>query len=182
MSTVERFNFNKIVQKEAETFDQFVARLRQQAKFCDFGDLKNALISDRIVVGVRDESLRERLLRKTDLKLDKAIEFGRAAELIQKQTAELKELPATVDRITKNRGNSTKPQCTRCGYRHADRPCPAQGKRCRRCDRPNHFASCCKQAPKTRDSKPVHVVGEEEEFSDVDGDELQFDSIQIDPD
>ena len=191
--TMERFHFNRITQKDSETFDQFVTRLKQQAKCCEFDTLKNSLIADRIVIGVRDESLRERLLRRSDLNLDKAIEMGRAAEIVLKQSAELRSSePAaeksTIDRVTRSRPTgptdqdrgATRPSpCKRCGYRHGDRACPAQGKRCRKCDKMNHFAACCKQAQRAT-PKTVHLMEEGPDTSDMEADDLQFDSIQID--
>ena len=186
--TVERFHFNRIQQRDGEPFDNFVARLRQQAKLCEFGDLRTSLITDRIVIGVSDSPLRERLLRRSDLDLDKAIELGRAAELVHRRTAELRASSqststesSAVDRVTKSRpaehNRASGSSCTRCGYRHGDRTCPAQGKRCRKCDRPNHFAHCCRQGTRPTSSRPVHAL-EEEQPSD--GEDLQFDSIHID--
>ena len=187
--TMERFHFNLITQKDAEPFDQFVTRLKQQAKRCEFAGLKDSLIADRIVIGVKNEPLRERLLRRSDLDINKAIELGRAAEFTQKQSAELRAAGTatperTVDRVTRNGRPSEQDrsaprvQCKHCGYRHADRSCPAQGKRCRKCGKLNHFAACCKEAPRSA-SKPVHAVDQDPDDSDID-DYLQFDSIQID--
>lgn len=190
--TVERFHFNQIYQKDSETFDQFVTRLKQQAKHCEFCDLKDSLIADRIVIGASDESLRERLLRRSDLKLGDAIDLGRAAEMTQKQSAELRVSASqkNIARLTRtkptnrpsvqDRNTSGEPICRQCNYRHAGRKCPAQGKRCRICNRPNHFAACCKDAPQAA-SRPVHHVEEDNTAdSDSDADRLQFDIIQID--
>lgn len=35
--------------------------------------------------------------------------------------------------------------CTRCGYSHKMRECPAYGKQCRSCGKQNHYSSMCKQ-------------------------------------
>lgn len=35
--------------------------------------------------------------------------------------------------------------CTRCGYQHKIRECPAFGKQCRNCSKQNHYSSMCKQ-------------------------------------
>lgn len=79
-SSVERNKFNTRIQNQEETFDNFVKDLRKLANNCDFGTFKEELIKDRIVCGVRDKRVKERLLREPDLKLDKAIDIGRAAE------------------------------------------------------------------------------------------------------
>ena len=52
---------------------------------CEFQDLKDSLIRDRIVFGVTDSHVRERLLRVPGLTLNKALEIARAAEAIQSQ-------------------------------------------------------------------------------------------------
>ena len=54
--------------------------LRTLASTCEFNDLKDGLIRDRIVCGIRNEALRERLLRIADLSLEKATDSCRASE------------------------------------------------------------------------------------------------------
>ena len=59
-----------------------VASVRPLAnKTCDFDAIANRMIHDRIVIGVRDEGLRETLLKRPDLTLKICIEVGRAFEL-----------------------------------------------------------------------------------------------------
>ena len=55
--TYERHPFNTV----NETIDAYVTELRLQAKNCEFGALCKELIRDRIVVGIRDDSVRSRL-------------------------------------------------------------------------------------------------------------------------
>ena len=57
----ERYNFNRRVQEESESVDSFVAALRTLAKTCNYGTLTDTLIRDRMVVGVRDNSLRKKI-------------------------------------------------------------------------------------------------------------------------
>ena len=47
------------------------------------------LIWDRIVVGILDNRLREKILRDTELMLEKAISMGRSAEEANKHIKEL---------------------------------------------------------------------------------------------
>ena len=78
----ERFVFNSAVQKAGETIDEYVVRLRQLAESCEFGDLKDSLIRDRIVIGTTDEGGRERLLRERPVpNLNKVVESLRAFEI-----------------------------------------------------------------------------------------------------
>ena len=48
------------------------------AKSCEFGDLTESLIRDRIICGIDGDALRARLLRVQDLDLQKAITICRA--------------------------------------------------------------------------------------------------------
>ena len=57
---------------------------------CEFGDLKESLIRDRVVFGIQDNSVRERLLRDPDLTLQTAIEKVRSAELTNAQLKQIK--------------------------------------------------------------------------------------------
>ena len=69
---IERAKFNKHSQLPDEPAEQFIASLYNLASDCNFGELKNKLIRDRIVVGIRDNSLSERLQMDPELTLKKA--------------------------------------------------------------------------------------------------------------
>ena len=43
------------VQKESETIDQYLNRLRKLSLTCDYGTLTSQLIRNRLVVGIGDE-------------------------------------------------------------------------------------------------------------------------------
>ncbi|KAH7939695.1 hypothetical protein HPB52_016128 [Rhipicephalus sanguineus] len=81
--------FNLMVQKPGESIDDFVTDLRQQAQKCDFGDKCERLTGDHIVVGIQDTALRERLLRKRDVTLDKIISACKAAEISKRHVQEI---------------------------------------------------------------------------------------------
>ena len=55
----ERARFNMRVQTEGESVDNFITDLYSLAEFCDFSDLRDELIRERIVVGIRDKALSE---------------------------------------------------------------------------------------------------------------------------
>ena len=54
--------------------------------------MKDSLIRDRIVFGIADNKVRERLLRVPDLTLNKALEIARAAESTQSQLKQMQNL------------------------------------------------------------------------------------------
>jgi hypothetical protein len=57
----ERAKFNTRRQELKETADQFIIALHTLADRCAFGDLREELIRDRLVVGIREARLSERL-------------------------------------------------------------------------------------------------------------------------
>ena len=81
----ERARFNMRVQTEGESVDNFITDLYTLAEFCDFSDLRDELIRDRIVLGIRDKALSERLQLEADLTLEKAVNLVRQKEVVRKQ-------------------------------------------------------------------------------------------------
>ena len=73
----ERARFNQHSQLDGETIDQYIAVLHNLAENCDYGMLKSELIRDRIVVGIRDSALSQRLQLDPDLTLEKAMRVAR---------------------------------------------------------------------------------------------------------
>ena len=67
---VERFLFNTRKQQEGEPFDFFVTDLKKLVKTCEYGDQTDSVLRDRIVLGISDLAVQERLLRITEVSLD----------------------------------------------------------------------------------------------------------------
>ena len=65
--------FNRRVQKPDESVDSFITDLHRLAEFCEYGDLHDQLIRDRIVVGLRDAKVSEKLQTDSELTLEKAV-------------------------------------------------------------------------------------------------------------
>lgn len=57
----ERARFNQRKQEDGETANSFVTVLYSLAEHCGYGDLQDEMIRDRIVVGIRDAVLSEKL-------------------------------------------------------------------------------------------------------------------------
>ena len=100
-TTFLRYQFFSYNQQDGQPFDDFVTELTKRAEECAFASLKDSLITDRIVCRTTDNKLREHYLRETDLKLEKAILLGRAAEELRKHAEELKHAskPTPVDMV-----------------------------------------------------------------------------------
>ncbi|XP_077535303.1 uncharacterized protein LOC144147109 isoform X2 [Haemaphysalis longicornis] len=144
----ERYLFRKRVQEQGEEFEHFLRDLKTQARLCNFGGLLESMIRDQIVFGTNDEKVREKLLRDNELTLAKAEQICKAAEATAAHKEEWKRDHKQVDPIRKTSSVPHLEQpnysCQRCGRRHAPRNCPAFGRTCRKCQRKNHFAVCCK--------------------------------------
>lgn len=115
---------------------------------CEYGQLKDEMTRDRLVVGIRDSKLSEKLKLNTQLKLKEAINQARQKECVQKQQAIVRnELSSfsgetsSVDTVSNSKkptvskkhfqnaqprkpfgGHNSKgasSPCHRCGYSHA---------------------------------------------------------------
>ena len=63
--TFERYNSNSRNQEENESIDTYVTALRTLAETCNFCDcMRDSILRDRVVLGVRDKHTRKRLRRK----------------------------------------------------------------------------------------------------------------------
>lgn len=177
--TFERYKFFTHDQRQGVPFDQYLAELHTLSKTCEFETLKDSLVRDRIVCGINDNGLRERLLREDKLTLDKCVTMCRAAETTRAQAKELRREDTTVHAVKreqkrkpftkhKEKEKTTDFKCNKCGNNHQPKSCPAYGKSCNNCGRANHFSKCCKATPNRR---KVHAVEEE-------GQEFVVDSVQ----
>ena len=73
--TSERYKFFTRAQQEGESIDHYVTALRTLARTCDFRDIRDSLIRDRIVLGVVNPRLSRRLLAAGDPDLPKTFRF-----------------------------------------------------------------------------------------------------------
>lgn len=185
----ERYVFNSCTQGAEESVDSFVIRLRKLADSCEFRQLTDEMMRDRLVVGLRDTHTKTKLLRVKDLDLNKAIEICRADELAQKHVRSMtdsleervqmmKERPAKkrTGRDSSNKPKKTEKSLQRTATRKKSvdpckfcaknvkhdkkEECPAFGAKCRNCGKNNHFAVAC------RSTKAVHSVLDDATDSD----------------
>ena len=76
-----RYRFNNRNQDAGELIDTYASSLRSLFHTCNFGTLKEEMTGDRIVCGVRDSSLRKKLLQVPELTLQKCIICAAAPKL-----------------------------------------------------------------------------------------------------
>ena len=68
----ERYVFNTCVQTNDESVQSYVTRLRKLATSCEYGELTDDLIRDRLVIGLKHNGEKVRLLREKHLDLKKS--------------------------------------------------------------------------------------------------------------
>ncbi|KAM7293520.1 uncharacterized protein ISCGN_026650 [Ixodes scapularis] len=180
--TYERYRFNQMKQKEGETFNEFLTAARLQAKKCKFGELTDELLRDRIIVGITNDDVRERLLSDPTVDLQKAVNLCKASEQASQQLKEIvNKETRTVDAVTKktkqlprkktvaetkeqapaNSGMARK-ACSFCGGFHRPKECPAYGKTCNKCQKKGHFAAVCRSSRSMVQHK-VHAIDNHED-------------------
>ncbi|XP_011674436.2 uncharacterized protein K02A2.6-like [Strongylocentrotus purpuratus] len=155
----ERFKFNRRNQ-EGENIEQYVTVLRTMSKSCGFCEcMKDKLLMDRLLLGVSDDSMREKMMGIPDLTLSKAIDICKAVEAASLQMKALKneevvykvykKVSTGASHYSKRPGKSsgklkdaTDPKrCKFCCKMHEMKKekCPAWGRTCMACKQKNHF-------------------------------------------
>lgn len=98
----ERYVFYTRNQCENEKFDMFLMDIKKLAGTCGFGDQKNSMVRDRIVLGTVDKKLQVKLLHEKDLSYEKAVEMARAVERTKEHAKEIQGEAAVVNNIKRN--------------------------------------------------------------------------------
>ena len=79
--TYERFLFNNRSQRDNETFESFLSSIRELSKTSGYCEkCVDSLLRDRIVLGIKEVTTQELLLRERTLTLSSAIDICKAAE------------------------------------------------------------------------------------------------------
>ena len=60
------------VQQEGESAETYITKLYRLAETCDYGNMKEELLRDHLVVKIRDMKLSEKLQMDADLTLERA--------------------------------------------------------------------------------------------------------------
>ena len=181
----ERYMFNKRAQDAGESIDHFITDIIKLAEHCQYGELKDDLIRDKLVSGIQDDKVREKLLGVKDLNLEKTIETLRISQATKDMASHISDEPSATNtvnavgqKVLKNketrelakdrehRGHTQKnvrnftpslKVCKYCGKKHEFKRgmCPAAEKKCKKCGKKGHFAKVFQS------TKTVHAVEEE---------------------
>ena len=187
----ERAKFNQRVQESGESVDAFITDLYSLAETCSYGGLRDEMIRDRIVVGLQNAKLSERLQLDSTLTLEKAVNEARQSEAVKRQQAVVRgnglsaneESNLNVDVLHRKWQPRQKKQeptgmekerrdtkCGNCGKvpGHPRSQCPAKDVTCHNCQKKGHYKIVC------RSLKTIGTVIEEEDYflGTVDVDQL----------
>ena len=118
----ERYIFNNRQQQPAgESFDTFVGDLRRLVKTCGYGTVEESTIRDRIVLGIRDDATRKKLLLTRTLDLTNALDICRSSEATMRQLKDMTS-PAELKALRQQTARSSSPQRTSSRYRRRMTP------------------------------------------------------------
>ena len=165
--TYERHLFNTRAQGATKGIDAYVTELRRNfARNCEFGELHDSIIRDRIVCGIRSNEVRKRLLREKDLNLERAVELCKSPEITENQAKNIvvyqddREVLHHVKDDSKShpenreeQEESTSKQRNRStvkdvGQVHQPQKCPAYGQVCHKCKQRNYYSKMCQSKPR----------------------------------
>ena len=179
--TYERFCFNRRNQGEHESVDKYITALTELVRGCNFGPMESDLLKDRLVCGVRGNTLRKQLLQKRGLKLDMCIDMCRASENTMRQLhvmegenqvhqmqPPIRRNKSTKKYPAKQTGDKTESECGNCGLQHGPKreSCPAYGRTCSNCGKANHYARKCRQRKGKLSKQRIRSLQEVESTSE----------------
>ena len=126
---------------------------------CEYGNLHEEFIRNKIIVGIKDADLSKKLHLNLKLTLETAIADARQSEQAKKQQAVVRGSSTTTVEAVKSGhrprhaprsrlpGVTPRPQtCTRCGKSppHGKPQCPAREATCHACHKKGHYKRCCR--------------------------------------
>ena len=200
-ATLSNYKFRNLIQGAQETFDQFVIRVKQDSKSCDFScesencGVAKVMCRDQIIFGTSNDQIRKEALRN-EWNLDSITTNGRALEAAVKGAEQIKkEEPVDISRTkpgkyskkykprkesptTPNRNKCKNCSSTRC---QGDAKCFAKNAKCYECNQKGHYkgAATCRKSNKQKKARKVdHWDDEETETEDTASKEEQEESRQ----
>ena len=87
----ERHGFWSMRQDKGETIDSYLTRLKLKIDYCEYDKtrwppaVKNEMTWDKFIFGLIDDGVKERLLRETDLTLERAVALPQRSEASKSQ-------------------------------------------------------------------------------------------------
>ena len=106
----ERARFNQRNQSEGESVEQYITALYHLVETCEYGDLRDEMLRDRLVVGICDSAMSQKLQMDPEPTLEKAMKAVRQSAAVKEQQGQLKQLkegskgnPITIEEVRTGR-------------------------------------------------------------------------------
>ena len=166
----ERFRFNKRDRKSGESISSYVAELRRLSEHCEYGNNLNDMMRDRLVCGVQNVRIQQKLLAETTLTFETAFKTASAMERAHSEALDLQNEPGQDTAIKINKFESPtqldkKKQdgktCYRCGGKHGDK-CPFREAECFKCRKTGHISKVCRSGKVKPPKNTTHRMEGEE--------------------
>ena len=134
---VERHTFFTLTQDPTETFQSYLVRLRKQVKRCDFSDTSvdtpdSQLIRDQFIRGISNNTIRETLLKESNLTLAKTEQIANCAIAAQSNCKLFATTPHTEPVL------------------HVNSTSPKSSFTCYTCGKPGHFSKDCRKTKRSQ--------------------------------
>ena len=142
----EHFHFHRRNQHVGESIADYMAELRRLSTHCQLEAYLEQALRDRLVCGLRSESIQKRLLAETELTLKRALELAQGMEAADRNAKSLKGSKAVVAKVSDDPSakRPTNP-CYHCGKtNHKSRDCRFRDAKCRHCGKTGHIVAVCR--------------------------------------
>ena len=132
---MQRYRFNSRNRQPGESVAAYVADLRRIAEHCEFGATLKKMLWDRLMHGINDERIREKLLQEKDLTYEKAISIAQGLETASHNLKEMK--------VPKPDPTPPRTESVHKVFRRNGRP-DTKDVKCHHCGTPGHLATVCR--------------------------------------
>ena len=147
----QRFHFHRRNQLPNESIADYVAELRRLSTHCNFGATLTEALRDRLVCGLRSDSIQKKLLSMENLTFKSAFDTAQSMEAAVSTTNAMQERESrVVHSLHKIKPQAPKTKgamqpCYRCGRtNHLPTQCKFLDATCRSCGKKGHISPVCR--------------------------------------
>ena len=176
----QRYKFYKRDRLQNETVTEYLAALNSLSEFCDFGEKLDEYVRDRLVCGIGNERILQKLLSIRDLTLKTATDNAIAIEAACRDTREIQGSKVVGEQVdgTIHRVGEARRECFRCGgTRHLADTCSFKNKECFGCKKTGHTKKMCKSQHKNQSKSSDGKKNCNQVVVESEGEEVAVDSL-----